>query len=708
MRRKWFALLSLALCLTLPGLRALAEETEIAEMAEFDLSAEVAAPQAPDEPSPMAAEAPEAPPAEPAEAPAGEPAEPAETPAGEPAEPAETPAGETAVAAPAGFQTSLTLGVKEQARLDVSQIAGGQGVAFVSSKPKCVSVDEGGLVTARRKGTAVVTVYQGEAELGACTVTVLKAPKKLTFPEKKGVVISRDQCLPFAAILPKGSAGSIAYASDNPAVMTVDAAGNLYGVSGGTATVTATAYNGSRVSCAVHVLGGPAPSTLSLNTTSVGLPVKGTAQLSATFDAGCDAILTYSTSNRKVAAVDENGLVTAKKAGQATITVATHNGLTAACEVQVYVAPKKVTLDAKALTLYVNEGYQLIATLSKNSVSQLTWTSDNPAVASVDENGLVAANAIGQATITVATANGRRASCKVTVEGGGSAPILPAGEYLEIHFISAGSVYDDVIILRDGAGAVLIDGGRERAENHYGRTRVIHEYLRAIGVDHLDYIIGSHLDENHIGAGAWLTDHMPVGAIYYPLDPATCPSTWCEPEARRAALHAAGNTAIRVAKAGETRFSVGNMDVYFIGTREEDFGSTTNSVSIVNLVKYGNHRFLLMGDRTGVKKETILAHMIEDASKFGFSNLKVDMVKWPHHGNTNPESAFWAATDPTYVVVPNNGKRDVPKSKSIRSLRAGAPNAQLLTLSKHRYITLVSDGGSLQVYFDVDPHQWRR
>jgi len=113
--------------------------------------------------------------------------------------------------------------------------------------------------------------------------------------------------------------------------------------------------------------------------------------------------------------VDENGLVTAKKGGQATITVTTHNGLTASCNVNVYVQPKKVSLNAKKLKLNANDGFQLVAKLTKNSISQITWSSDNPGVASVDENGLVAAMGPGKATIYATTTNGKTAKCKVTV-----------------------------------------------------------------------------------------------------------------------------------------------------------------------------------------------------------------------------------------------------------------------------------------------------
>ena len=363
------------------------------------------------EPAPMAAEVPaDEPPAEPASEPAAEPApepDPADTPAED--------AGTFAVAAPVALQTSLTLGVKEQATLNGLAASGGQPVTYVSSKPKVASVDENGVVVGRRKGTAVVTCYQGEATLGACTVTVLKAPKKVLFPEKS-IVMSKDQVRAYPASLPKNCAGAIRYVSDNPAVLAVDAGGNLRGISGGAATVTATAYNGKSASCSVRVLGGPAPTWVKLNQGTAMVPVKGKLQLTASFDPGRDALVTYTTSNKKIAVVNEDGLVTAKKAGQATITATTHNGLTASCAVTVYIQPKKVTLNQKKLTMHVNDGCQLVATLPKNSISAIHWSSDNTGVATVDGNGMVVALNVGLATITATTDNGKKASCKVTVQ----------------------------------------------------------------------------------------------------------------------------------------------------------------------------------------------------------------------------------------------------------------------------------------------------
>lgn len=423
--RRWLAAL-LALSMMALGI-AMAEEAPaeapeiVEELGEIDLPVEVAAPEAPAEEAaqaqevPMDAPAPEEPPAEDApvveDAPAVE-----EPPVLEDAPAAE----ECAVAAPEGFPESLLLGVKEQYALNGALLSGGESVTYASSKPKIASVDGNGVVLARKRGAAVITVYLGQTPVGTCAVTVAKAPKKLSFPDK-AIVMSRDQVRAYPALLPKGTAGTVTYASDNPGVLAVDEAGNLVGVSGGSATVTATAYNGRQASCTVRVLGGPAPSWVTLSEASLSLPVKGTFQLSAAFDDGCDAILTYTSSSPKLVSVSDTGLVTARKAGQATITVATHNGLTAACAVQVYTEPRKVTLNVKKVTLNLNDGFQLVATLTKNSVSALTWASDNPGVVSVDDNGLLAANNPGTANVTVTTTNGKRAVCKVTVSGASGA-----------------------------------------------------------------------------------------------------------------------------------------------------------------------------------------------------------------------------------------------------------------------------------------------
>ena len=93
--------------------------------------------------------------------------------------------------------------------------------------------------------------------------------------------------------------------------------------------------------------------------------------------------------------------------------------------VAVYVAMKdfvdvaSVTLSHSEVSMERGESLQLTATINPSNATfqALTWKSSATSVATVDANGKITANGIGTATITVAAANGVKATCVVTVTG---------------------------------------------------------------------------------------------------------------------------------------------------------------------------------------------------------------------------------------------------------------------------------------------------
>jgi uncharacterized protein YjdB len=161
--------------------------------------------------------------------------------------------------------------------------------------------------------------------------------------------------------------------------------------------------------------------SVSLNPTSLALEPNGTAQLTATVypaDAANQAV-SWSSSNTSVATVS-NGLVTARSAGTADITVTTADGnKTATCNVTVTIPVTSVSLNQTSLALEPNGTAQLTATVNPaNATNQaVSWSSSNTSVATVS-NGLVTARSAGTATITVTTADGNKtATCVVIVSG---------------------------------------------------------------------------------------------------------------------------------------------------------------------------------------------------------------------------------------------------------------------------------------------------
>ena len=174
----------------------------------------------------------------------------------------------------------------------------------------------------------------------------------------------------------------------------------------------------------------PVPVTgVSLDKITLELFTGNTATLTATVhpDNATNQNVTWSSDKPEVATVD-NGTVTAVGAGEATITVTTEDGCkTATCIVTVTVPVTGVKLNKETLELFTDGSETLTATVEPGNATNknVTWSSSDETIATVDNNGTVTAVGAGEATIT-ATAGGITATCVVhvrkpaTVEASGS------------------------------------------------------------------------------------------------------------------------------------------------------------------------------------------------------------------------------------------------------------------------------------------------
>ena len=125
-------------------------------------------------------------------------------------------------------------------------------------------------------------------------------------------------------------------------------------------------------------------------------------------DNASDKTVKYTSSNEKVATVTDAGIIFGFAAGTATITATASNGKKAEATVTV-TEPVVITLSATELTIGKNQTANITA-----NIAGVTWSSDNLEVATVDENGKVTGISAGVANI-VATSGTVSASCKVTV-----------------------------------------------------------------------------------------------------------------------------------------------------------------------------------------------------------------------------------------------------------------------------------------------------
>lgn len=127
--------------------------------------------------------------------------------------------------------------------------------------------------------------------------------------------------------------------------------------------------------------------------------------------------ITFTSSDESIATVN-NGKVTFKGYGTATITATTASGKTAACTVKINRAVSGVRLDYSKLSLKAGETAALTATVYPSNAANkaVKWISSAPDVASVDQTGKITALKPGITTITVETEDGGyTATCNVTV-----------------------------------------------------------------------------------------------------------------------------------------------------------------------------------------------------------------------------------------------------------------------------------------------------
>lgn len=131
----------------------------------------------------------------------------------------------------------------------------------------------------------------------------------------------------------------------------------------------------------------------------------------------CTDTITFSSSDKKIASVSKTGKITAVKSGKVTITAVSGSGEKASMTVTVKKAPKSVKLKISKKTIKKGSTYQLKPTLTSGSGSnQLTYTSSNSKIVSVNKNGLVKGKKQGKAVITIKTYNGKKTTITVVVK----------------------------------------------------------------------------------------------------------------------------------------------------------------------------------------------------------------------------------------------------------------------------------------------------
>lgn len=196
-----------------------------------------------------------------------------------------------------------------------------------------------------------------------------------------------------------------------------------------------------------------------------------------------------------------------------------------------------------------------------------------------------------------------------------------------IHFIDVGQA-DSALVTCDGH-SMLIDGGNADDSN------LVYSVLQRETDGHLDYVVGTHAHEDHIGglSGAFEADTADV---------TFCPVTEYDSKAFRNFKTRADERGggITIPAVGDT-FTLGEATVTVVAVNSvpED----TNNTSIVIRIVYGDTSFLFTGDAEQETEEKILE---------SDQDIESTVLKVGHHGSsTSTSQAFLDAVSPTYAVI---------------------------------------------------------
>ncbi|RAV10904.1 Ig-like domain-containing protein [Paenibacillus contaminans] len=222
--------------------------------------------------------------------------------------------------------------------------------------------------------------------------------------------------VPLTAIVAPANAGDkrVTWASSDPTIATVDANGIVTAVAAGQATITATTVDGGYTAqTAITVIMGEIEVTgVAVNPAENAIVAGDQASLTATVQPiqASNKAVQWSSSDTSIATVDAQGTVTGLSPGMATITATTADGgFTASAQVEVKPLPVSgIALNKRKTAITVGDSEQLTAHVFPELASDKTviWSSSDPAVASVQQDGTVTAVSVGDAKVTAATYDG--------------------------------------------------------------------------------------------------------------------------------------------------------------------------------------------------------------------------------------------------------------------------------------------------------------
>lgn len=225
---------------------------------------------------------------------------------------------------------------------------------------------------------------------------------------------------------------------------------------------------------------------------------------------------------------------------------------------------------------------------------------------------------------------------------------LPENSNFEVHYIDVGQA-DAALVLCDDE-TMLIDGG------NVADSSLIVSYLNKRNISHLDYVIGTHAHEDHIGGLSGALSVATAGKVYAPKTEADSKAY----QNFKSKVQAQG-LQITNPTPNET-FTLGSSSVRILAPITESV-SDINNTSIILKITYGSTSFLFTGDAEREEEQDIINK--------GY-DLSATVLKVGHHGSENSTSyVFLREVMPEYAIISvgKNNSYGHPTEEALSRLR---------------------------------------